>query len=89
MTDLESPNQLSDIKNGIVIFTDKGLCFDRLVDELDGINNVFNADVNTEVGNNLKTAFAVEYVPSAIFIKSGKLSVPVQGINAILRGAEC
>lgn len=89
MTDLESPKQLNDIKNGIVIFTDKGLCSDRLVDELDGINNVFNADVNTEVGKNLKTAFAVEYVPSAIFIRSGRLSTPVQGVNAILRGAEC
>lgn len=88
MTDLTSPQQLSDIKNGIVIFTNKGLCSDRLLDQLDGIKNVFIADVNTEVGKNLKTAFAIEYVPSAIFIKSGKLSVPVQGVNAILRGVE-
>lgn len=89
MINLTSPQQLSDIKNGIVIFTDKGLCSDRLIDELDGVKNVFNADVNTEVGKNLKTAFAIEYVPSAIFIRSGRLSTPVQGVNAILRGAEC
>lgn len=89
MTELTSPSQLSDIKNGIVIFTDKGLCSDRLKDELDSVNSVFNADVNTEVGKNLKTAFAIEYVPSAIFIRKGRLSTPVQGVNAILRGAEC
>lgn len=89
MTDLTNISQLSDIKNGIVIFTDKGPCSDRLADELDGINNVFNADVNTEVGKNLKTAFAIEYIPSAIFIRNGKLSTPVHGVNAILRGAEC
>lgn len=88
MTDLTNISQLSDIKNGIVIFTDKGLCSDRLKDELDGVNNVFNADVNTKVGRNLKTAFAIEYIPSAIFIRKGKLSTPVQGVNAILRGVK-
>lgn len=89
MIDLENPKQLNDIKNGIVIFTDQTLCSDRLKDELDGVNNAFNADVNTEVGKNLKTAFAIEYISSAIFIRKGKLSAPVQGVNAILRGAEC
>lgn len=88
MINLEAPSQLNDIKNGIVIFTDKGLCSDRLKDELDGVNNVFNADVNTEVGKNLKTAFAIEYVPSAIFIRNGKMSTPVMGVNAILRGVK-
>jgi len=85
MIDLKDPKQLNDIKNGIVIFTDSGLCSERLIEGLDSTSGVFNADVNTSAGKSLKAAFAIDYVPSAVFIKNGKFSMPVRGVYAILR----
>lgn len=88
MTDLTSLSQLADKKNITIVFTDQRFCCDRIKDALSETDNILNADVNTEIGKNLKEAHGVDYIPSAIVIKNGKPSVR-RGTGAILENAKC
>lgn len=85
MIEVTSLQQLSDIKDAIIIFTNDSDSSDVLKDKLDGIDGVFNVDITHEIGSKLKEIYGVGHIPSAVFYKAGKTSNLFNGVAAIMR----
>lgn len=91
MTDLTNISQLSDKKNTAIVFFDSksdNEASDEVEKELKPRKDIFKVDIQSEIGRNLKEAHAIEYIPSAIFIRNGKPSNPYMGTRAILENAK-
>ncbi|MBS7815898.1 hypothetical protein [Wohlfahrtiimonas chitiniclastica] len=85
MIEVTSLQQLSNIKDAIIIFTNDSDSSDVLKDKLDGIDGVFNVDITHEIGSKLKEIYGVGHIPSAVFYKDEKASNLFNGIAAIMR----